>query len=292
MDFENFEGFKRVKNTKNLDTEDVLELLKKYEKKIGELKENENTISIHTEGKFFIELRVFTDEIVIETKQDSHPDHDNKVNIEEARDDLQLARTNRVIEQIYDLLNDYMKNDNITEHITAVKETLYMKERENLLLGGAVSLGKIFELLDDYGETVYEIKESKISKLFSIKNNQTNREDVVVRYENAVNNEFTILKQPFDRIDIKKDNTNNVKTIFTGKVSTKELKVSADYSDNHFLVEVNEIVIGAIDCLDPLIKKEYNLEINDERYEYLIVALAVILDIFASNNINNDEEII
>ena len=34
----------------------------------------------------------------------------------------------------------------------------------------------------------------------------------------------------------------------------------------------NEIVIGAIDCLDPSSKREYNLEINNSDYEYLIVS--------------------
>lgn len=283
MDFENFEGFKRIKNTKNLTVDDVYELLKKYEDKIGELQKEDNAIKIKSIEKYFIEVRVLTDEIIIEVKLDSNSDENVKVNIEEAKNDLELVRINRTIEQIYDLLNDYIKNGVVKEHITATKEILHMVEKENLVLGGVFSLGQRFEVTNESNELIYEAKDSRIGKLFSLKNNRTRREDVAIKYENYLNDMFTILKQPFERIEIKKD-SNNVKSIFKGKVVTKELKVSGDYTDNHFLVELDEVVIGAIDCLDPETKKEYSLEINDSQYEYIIVCLAIILDIFALKN--------
>lgn len=283
MDFEHFEGFKRIKNTRNLTAEKIVELIKTYEKNIGEIDLDNNIIDINSEGKYSIEIRVIIDEIVIEVKNDNVSENNQKIDISEEKKDLELVRTNRIIEQLYDLINDYTKNGVVKEHITAAKEILHMKESENFILGGAFSVGKRYDITNSKNQIVYEINESKIGKLFSIKNNKTNREDVVVRYENAANNEFLILKQPFERIDMEKD-IRSIKTVFKGFLSTKEVKVSADYTDNHFLVELDEIVIGAIDCLDPSVKKEYNLEINDLNYEYLIVSLAVMIDIFSLNN--------
>lgn len=69
-----------------------------------------------------------------------------------------------------------------------------------------------------------------------------------------------------------------MKTLLKGTMKGKELKISADYSDNHYLVEYDEIVIGAVDCLDIHLKKDYRLEINDEKYEDIIIAIAIISD--------------
>ena len=81
--------------------------------------------------------------------------------------------------------------------------------------------------------------------------------------------------------------SSSVKTILKANALKKELKVSADYTDNHYLVELNEIVIGAIDCLDPVFKNKYKIEINDIKEETLIIAVAIMTDIY---NLENNNE--
>lgn len=277
MDFEHFEGFKRIKNTKEIVTENILELLKKYETKMGAISLNGKNIKIEVDGKYFVQIRVLKKEIIIEAKYDSECVSNADFNIEEGKG-LQFVKTNRLIEQLYDLINDFIKNDVITEHITSVRKVLHMKEFEKYFLKGVYSLGNCFKITDEMNDLVYEINQKKISQLYSIKNLRTKREDVVVKYEHEKLNRFTILKQPFEKIDISKDEK-SVKTLFKGKISTKEIKISADYTDNHFLIEIDEIVVGAIDCLDPQIKTEYNIEINVLEYEYLVIAIAIMLDI-------------
>ena len=44
------------------------------------------------------------------------------------------------------------------------------------------------------------------------------------------------------------------------------------------MVELSEVVIGAIDCLDPQIKKEYRIEVNDIYNINLVLAAAVLID--------------
>ena len=58
----------------------------------------------------------------------------------------------------------------------------------------------------------------------------------------------------------------------------KNIVATADYTDNHYIVEINDIVVGAIDCLNANTKDSYRIEINNLEYEYLIIALTVIID--------------
>ena len=50
-------------------------------------------------------------------------------------------------------------------------------------------------------------------------------------------------------------------------------------------VELNEIVIGAIDCLDPIHKTDYRIEINDMREKHFIVSIAVLIDTYMRKDI-------
>ena len=129
MDFEDFEGFKRIKNNKNLSIKDVFELLEKYQEEIGELRfdlnSEQSNIIADIRGKYLIRISIRADEIILERELEENHIEDDILKVDSAID---LARTDRMIEQIYDLLRDYIKNGTITEHITSVKRVLYMKE--------------------------------------------------------------------------------------------------------------------------------------------------------------------
>ena len=58
------------------------------------------------------------------------------------------------------------------------------------------------------------------------------------------------------------------------------LLFTADYTDNHFIIELDDIVIGAIDSLDEVHKNNYRLEINNLDYEVLIIAINIIIDLY------------
>ena len=292
MFFENFEGYKRIENNKQLSINEIFELLKKYEKEIGLImieQDIENSIIIKVQNKYIVNLRLEEKNIILERKFQKDEINNSKKILEEGKD-LAIIQADRMIEQIYDFLNDYIKNDgNITEHITSTKKNIYMEEQERFLFKGAISLGNIFKIKDEDGKELYEAKKNHINKLYSIKNLKTGREEYSVRYENSDENKFSVMKQTYDKIDFYKDD-NYIKTILKGNALKKEFKITADYTDNHYLIELNEIVIGAIDCLDPLIKKRYKLEINDLEQEVFIVAIAIMLDIYNLKN-NNELEI-
>lgn len=280
MDFEDFEGFKRIKNNKNLSIKDVFELLEKYQEEIGELRfdlnsEHSNIIA-DIRGKYLIRISIRADEIILERVLEENHIEDDILKVDSAID---LARTDRMIEQIYDLLRDYIKNGTITEHITSVKRVLYMKEDVKKALANLIVVGKLFEFSDTTSKIIYEARENPLMNEFIFKNCKEKREAWTLKYSDYRNDKYNFLKQPFEKIEIAR-NKDEVKNIFEGKINKKDLKIAADYSDNHYLIELDEIVIGSIDCMDPLIRREYRLEVNNLNYEYLVVMIAVMIDIF------------
>ena len=162
-----------------------------------------------------------------------------------------------------------------------------MEEDKKALLWGAIPLEtSTFTVKDEAGKIVYIAKQNHINKIYSLKNVESRREEFSIKYDKSKEGKFIIMKQPFDKLDVYQDKS-SVKTILKANALKKELKVSADYTDNHYLIELNEIVIGAIDCLDPVIKNKYKLEINDKNQEALIVAVGIMTDIY---NLENNNE--
>lgn len=292
MDFEDFEGFKRINNTKNLTAEQLVELLEAYKEILGEISYkfdlDSADIYIDFEGKYGTEIRIdeAKGQIIIERKLDENCIEDSGSVIENQKD-LSQAKADRLIEQIYDLINDYMDDGIITEHITSVKEVIYMSEKPvqkdmhlfGVEIKGIMSNANSFEVKDENNKLLYVINESPITKSYTFNNCETKRNEISISYSEYKNQTYSFTTQPFENLVFKKDNT-TFKTRFIAKTITKEYKVSGDYTDNHFLVELNEVVIGAIDCLDPLVKTEYKIEINDLNEKSKIVAIAVILDTY------------
>ena len=280
MDFEDFEGFKRIKNNKNLSIKDVFELLEKYQEEIGELRfdlnSEQSNIIADIRGKYLIRISIRADEIILERELEENHIEDDILKVDSAID---LARTDRMIEQIYDLLRDYIKHGTITENITSVKRVLYMKEDVKRALANLIVVGKLFEFSDTTSKIIYEARENPLMNEFIFKNCKEKREAWTLKYSDYRNDKYTFLKQPFEKIEIAR-NKDEVKNIFEGKINKKDLKIAADYSDNHYLIELDEIVIGSIDCMDPLVRREYRLEVNNLNYEYLVVMIAVMIDIF------------
>ena len=293
MFFEGFEGFKKIKNNeKNLKVEEVIELLEKYKEAVGEISIDElesNLIHIKGDENCLVDILIDSENIIIERKSETEDYNkiDSDTSFEQGKD-LSVAKTDRLIEQIYDLINDYIEHDgNVSEHITATKKVLYMEEDKKALLWGAIPLEtSTFTVKDEAGKIVYIAKQNHINKIYSLKNVESRREEFSIKYDKSKEGKFIIMKQPFDKLDVYQDKS-SVKTILKANALKKELKVSADYTDNHYLIELNEIVIGAIDCLDPVIKNKYKLEINDKNQEALIVAVGIMTDIY---NLENNNE--
>lgn len=287
MDFEEFEGYKKIKNDKHLKCEEIYSILKEYEENIGKLIYNLNledsSIIIEVEGKYDIEITLDEDFIIIQRKKEEGQMYENESDIGEAKG-TQLARVDRIIEQLYDALNDYMPDGIITEHITKAVEVYRLTQLEEKLILGAIPSGIKFSVTDDQtNKELYKINQNLLTNMYSIIDLESKREIATVKYDRNNWDKYVITRPPFENTTVSKD-ISSVKTVFKGKIATKDLKISVDYSENHYLIEVNEIVVGAIDCLDPEIKKEYRLEINDLEYKYLVIATAIISDIYNFKN--------
>lgn len=283
MDYKNFEGFKKIKNTKNLTIEEIYEILKNYQETAGEVKyapyNDELKIVIDVEGKYYVDIYISKNNIVIERQlEEGHTEDDVKDG-----KGIALAHADRMIEQIYDLLKEYIKKGKITEHITKAKEVLYVSQGEfkRIIFDLMVTSKYNFDVKNEKGEKIYEIKQKAFNSGFALFNLEIKRDEAVLSSSKQNKEEiYKILKYPFENIIIKKV-PDAEKTTYVADFSTKKMKVTADYTDNHYIIEINEIVVGSIDSIVPETKKEYRLEINDLEYRYLVILFAVLLDLKA-----------
>lgn len=284
MIFEGFEGFKKIKNEKNLSLEKIYTILEKYQDAMGNMRFNEikdkNLITIDIKGKYDANIRITDGYIIIERILEPNETPD-ELPTEEKGKKIELAQADRMIDQIYDLIKDYMDDENIKEHITSVKTTLRMKESQNK---GIFSKGTFFEVVDEENKLIYEIVHKKFNKLFSVKSLECHMEVTSVNYENIKIGKLEIQEKPFNVTSFRIDNKTD-KLRFISDGIGKKVKISADYTDNHYTIELNEIVIGAIDCLDPQNKTEYRIEINDLREMHFVVSIAVLIDTYMRNDI-------
>ena len=289
--FNDFEGFKRIKNPVNLTIDSIYELLETYQKEMGEMQIITNLgvkkILVKIAGKYDAEIRISGKQIIIERILEEGKEKDNEPSAEEGKQ-IEMAQADRMIDQISDLLQDYIKNGRVSEHITASKRTLVMEEKEKKNLGGLLPATKMFVIKDVNNNPVYEVTDKKINKVYSVKNLSNKMEVVSVSYEKIDNDILTIQEKPFRITEMKLDTT-SVKTRFISLGNDREIKISADYTDNHYTVELKEIVIGAFDCLDPKIKKEYRIEVNDISNINLVISAAVLIDEYLEKTMLNNK---
>lgn len=284
MIFEGFEGFKKIKNEKNLSLEKIYSILEKYQDAMGNMRfsqdKDKNVITIDIKGKYDANIKIENGFIVIERILEANATPD-EVPTEEKGKKIELAQADRMIDQIYDLIKDYMDDENIREHITSSKVTLRMKESQNK---GIFSKGTFFEVVNEENKLLYEIVHKKFNKLFSVKSLECHMEVTSVNYENIRMKKLEIQEKPFNVTSFGVDSSTE-KLRFISEGIGKKVKISADYTDNHYTVELNEIVIGAIDCLDPQNRTDYRIEINDLREMHFVVSVAVLIDTYMRNDI-------
>ena len=284
MVFKEFEGFKRLKNEKKLDIDSVYLLLEKYQNDMGKMKfetEGENkVIIIDVDGKYNAKIRLSPESIVIERVLEDGATPAEEPTPEKGKE-LDMAKADRMIDQIYDLLNDYMDDEKITEHITSSKITLRMKESEEK---GIFSRGSTFEIRDNKNKLLYEVYHKKLNRLFSIKSLECHMEVTSMNYANMHLDIFEIQEKPFNVTKLKKD-AKSTKLKFISEGIGKKITITADYTDNHYLIELSGVVIGAVDCLDPLTKKDYSIEVNNLREMNFVVTAAVLIDTYLRHDL-------
>lgn len=271
LDMKNFEGIKKINNVAKLEIQDIYKLLLEYEKQIGgtvKLKENEKILA-DVDGKYEIEIYLSGKYIVVQRRIEEKFEEETIVLGTDLKS-VDMAKADRMVDQIYDLLNTLSEDGTVLEPITGVKKVLFINQNEG-------KLRNHFYITNEVDEKVYEIRENKLLKEFIVNNLISKRKDISIQYPNAELGKYTIVKSPYNIITFQRKD-DEIKTVFIAKLNSKEILVKADYSNNHYAVEFNNIVIGAIDSLNDKTKDSYRIEINDLEYEYLIVCLTIIID--------------
>ncbi len=287
--FEDFEGFKKIENVKKLSIEKIYSILADYQNEMGKMEYDINmgdkNIIIDFKGKYNAQIKAYENEIIIERVLEEGKVEDREPTKEKGKK-IKMAQADRMIDQIYDLIKDYMDDEIIEEPITSSKKTLRMqlKEKISILWFNLVRIGDRFEVTDLNNTYVFEVEDNRINKTYSIKNVENHMEVGSVNYSKLKLKKFTIIEKPFQITELTID-SNSEKLRFIPTGTGQNLKISGDYTDNHFIVELDEVVIGAIDSLDPEIKNDYRIEINDLKKENLLIGIAVVLHIYGKEEL-------
>ena len=145
MFFEGFEGFKKIKNDeKNLKVEEVIELLEKYKEAVGEIYIDElegNLIHIKGDENSLVDILVDSENIIIERKSEIEDANkiDSDTSFEQGKD-LSVAKTDRLIEQIYDLINEFKSQGKAVIMISSeMPEILGLSDRILVLSQGVIT---------------------------------------------------------------------------------------------------------------------------------------------------------
>lgn len=268
---DNFEGIKKIKNDRNMEIENIFEALSCYKNELGEIKLEENgKIIIDIDGHYYIQVYITNDGFIKIERIIEEDRSEGTRSVGYGLKSVDLSKADRMVEQIYDFLNTVDSTGDIVEPITSAKNVLYVKQEEGILRNH-------FYFTDENGNKKYEIKENKILQSFTGMNSETREEEFVIQYSNKEDSNYLIVRNSSLAIPLKKKKEAE-KITFNGDVLVKNLQVSGDYTKNHFNIELDEIVIGAVDCLNDTLKDSYRIEINDLNYEYLIVAITIIID--------------
>lgn len=271
LNMKDFEGIKRIDNSKDYDIDFIYKTLINYENEIGKISlSEENKIIADVDGKYIIEISLTENQILIQRKLEPNFEKED-INLGIDLKSIDMSKADRMIEQIYDLIITLKNDGSVNESITGVKKVLFAKQEEGFFKN-------LFYIQDESGKNIYEIKENKILKEFTLINISSKRKNISIRYTGVELGKYNIVTNSYTTININKDSS-SLKTLFTGEINNKKLTVTADYSDNHYIVEYNNIVIGAIDSLNDKEKNHYRLEINNLDYEYLIICLTIIIDL-------------
>ena len=286
MIFKDFEGFKKIKNEKNLDVEKIYSILEKYPDEMGKVEYffdyEKQKVIVSLPGKYDIEIKVIENEIIIERILENGRVKDRLPSVEKGKK-IKMAQADRMVDQIYDLLNDYIENGVIKEGITFSKKTLRMIEKDRVTIKGILAFGISFDICDTEGNLLYEATNKALNNTFAIKKKGASLEIVSINCADAKNNKFTIIEKPFQITTLVKDKDSE-KTRFFSIGNGKKITVLADYTDNHYTIELDGIVIGAVDSLDPQLKKDYRIEINNVKHEELVIAVAIMLDAYSKKH--------
>lgn len=265
-----FEGVKKIKNTKNFDIENIFDVLNSYKEEMGDVELLDNgKIIVDVNGNYFIEIFLTSDGFIKIERVIEEGKSEGTRTVGYGLKSVDLSIADRMVDQIYDLLNTINPIGNVVEPITGVKKVMFVKQENGMLRNH-------FYFTDEEGNKKYEIKENKILQKFIAMNSETREEEFEVQYPDARNHNYVVIKpNEFIPVRRKKEAT---KVTFNGDIVEKNFQITGDYTANHFNVELNEIVIGAIDCLNDTLKDTYRIEINDLKYDYLIMALTIIID--------------
>lgn len=287
--FESFEGFKRLKNLNKITVNELFEKIKNFSFSFGhpelEKIKGKTVIKFHEDiKKYDLLVEVNKNQIIIyREREESFSNIKSGEKIEnifsEAKSSNEV-KINRAVEEVAKIIEQIINGEEIT-NFEKKEIKKYILKRERIYAFKSWMKGK------EYG--VYEENDKKyvITKSF-----RENRIDFIQEFSKR-----TLFSARFD----KKQNLyslNNYATSFakikfqengtsiceyekeknTRNYVLEELKIIPDNTKLHYTIKLKNSIIACVDTIKLAVDSQYNIEIRDKDYEYVVLGIAMVIE--------------
>lgn len=287
--FESFEGFKRIKNLTKLNVKDVFEKIKDLSFSFGhpELEEiNGKTVIKFVEEikKYDLLIEVNENQIIIyREREESFSNINSGEKIEKLFSDAKSSNEvtiNRAVEEVAKIIEHIVNGEEVLKSETK-KVKKYLLKREKAYAFKTWLKGTEYAVYDE-NEKKYvitkSIRENRIDFIqsFSKKSLFSAR---FIKEEGIYS--FNTYGTSFAKIKYQ-ENGETICKFEKGKNTRncvlEELKIIPDNTKLHYTIKLKNSIIACVDTIKLAVGSQYNIEIRDDDYEYVVLGIAMVIE--------------
>ncbi len=280
-------GFAKIPNTQKFTNEDLLEKLSAIKVSfgtpiMGDIKGTQSVMYKKVGDMFDIFVRVDGDNVIM-GKLGTDGVSSGATALSMGLDmllgskDKGTSTADRAVDELAEIVEKLEKGETVTESTatTSVNTStgsiidLYMKQK-------LLAIKPQFDITDKDGQAVYHVDGDLPRLNFSIKKNG---EEVVLLKKKliAIMPEYTIVVNGQEVGKLKKKVT-LLKPQLNGTINGQELKIQGDLFDCNFDILVGSLTIGHIDKDFSFFHDCFRIQVLNEDYQNILMALAIICD--------------
>ncbi len=283
-------GFVKIKNTQNYTNQDLLDKLSGIKvsfgtPQMGDIKGTQSVMYKKVSEKFDVFVRVDGNSVImgkIGTDGVSSMATAMSMMVDmfafDGAKDEGTSKADRAVDELGEIIKKLETGETVTEsNVTASVNTSSGKAIEYYMDQKILSINPKFDIYTEQHEPVYHV-DGNITRLdFKVKNSAGMEVAEIKKKLIAILPEYTIL-QNGNEIGMLKKKLKLTSPELVGTLNGQEFKLQGDLMGFNFDVLVGSKSIGRIDTAQTIWADCYRIQILDESYKDLMIAIAVICD--------------
>lgn len=283
-------GFVKIKNTQNFTNQDLLDKLSGIKvsfgtPQMGDIKGTQSVMYKNVSEKFDVFVRVDGNSVIIgKIGTDGVSSVGTALSMmvdmfafDGAKDDG-TSKADRAVDELGEIIKKLEAGESVTESNVAASVNTSSGEAIAYYMDQKIlSINPKFDIYTEQHEPVYHV-DGNITRLdFKVKNSAGMEVAEIKKKLIAILPEYTIL-QKGNEIGMLKKKLKLTSPELVGTLNGQEFKLQGDLMGFNFDVFVGSKSIGRIDTAQTIWADCYRIQILDESYKDLMIAIAVICD--------------